>query len=200
MMCQFDFLSDTLMATPADYDIVIIGHTFLKYQSVSQDGATGFCSFHSLVSAFKGKTSVTISTWVHTQHDGEYDAPVAVALVGDYTRNYNFSGSTFNGRIFCIQGHCHADGAFITSAPASFTNPVTLNAREYDGSSLNDNEILTVITDCDSNSGSECVWGIHQTKTPNSVSEQIIDIVTIGNDNKIHCTRIGAGVDREFNV
>ena len=200
MMCQFDFLADTLMATPTDYDIVIVGHTFLKYQSVSQDGATGFCSFHSLVSAFKAKTNVKISTWVHTQHDGEYDAPVAVYLVGDSARNYNFSGSTFEGRVFCIQGHCHADGAFITSASAVFVTPTTLNAREYDGSTLNSNEILTIITDCDSYSGSECVWGTHQTKTPNSVTEQIIDVITIGEDDKIHCTRIGAGVDREFNV
>lgn len=177
----------------------------------------GLAELYELLSAFKMGTSVTID------EDGSVRSvskPYLYSIMHSRIGNgvtFDFSNRT-SGGCFCISGHFHHDDAWIVQRGGYLQS--WGGGKEYDyikNEELFANAILHIQTDraCLYDRGSAGAGGVNN-NWPNAYSfpnngngecqevrretknEVLFDVVTITLDNKVVCTRIGAGKDREY--
>lgn len=210
------FIGNALLNCPDNWDVVVVMH---QMTTQITDGVATFLlrsyyDFYAMLSAFKNKTSVT----VYRVGDGEYGnkpffKSIVESRIGSAGATFNFGNRT-GGRIFCISGHFHFDDAWIIQ------NPNTASVWNYQGKEYGQwdeilpNAILHIQLDraCLYDKGTIVSRWPHAVTYPNNGTgtgevqrvgtkdEVLFDIITITNDNKIICTRIGGGNDRIFNI
>ena len=205
---QFDWLAETLKSTPQGYTIIVCGH------QVNSGSETSFYTqrLYQLIAAYlnagsisitlrRANTSLTDSAeqdnygYIH-EFWGSSSPTVGKA------KTFDFTGVT-PCKLFCIGGHYHMDDAFLTRANTS--TAANVQSLEYAATTPVAGDILTIFSN--RNCWNRRYESDRATKYPNSMSpemtvdtitEQSFDIVTITEDGRIVCTRVGAGESRTF--
>ena len=209
------FIGKALQTAPDGYDVVIVMHQLLPETSftdnaeITQIPQKGIGNVFGMAAAFKNKATITITG----DSTSQSSRPVLYALmrgtIGDGV-TFDFSNRTA-GRIFIISGHFHMDDAWIFQNSGS--SPWYYAGKEYgQWDTLLNNAILAIQTDRatinDKGSWAGGNKAPHATTAPNNTDEQrigtknevLFDVVTITPDNKVVCTRIGAGNDRTYDL
>lgn len=171
---------------------------------------TSIGDLYSLLSAFKKHTTATV------RGDGSITQaarPVLYAFMNERIGNgvtFDFTNRT-SGRAFTLSGHFHMDDAWVIQNSQS--SVWRYKGKEYgQWDTILDNSILAIQTDRATINDQGSMAG--SAKAPNGVSypnnnaevrigtknEVLFDIVTITPDNKVVCTRIGAGSDRIYDI
>ncbi len=190
---QYDFIANALMTTPAGYDIVLCGH-MLGSSEYNDNGNTRDVSIFKLLSAFKSKKndfSITLSSG--------YGNDNMAAVVGDHKKSYDFSETPFNGTIFTIGGHWHADFSCVygTNSEGVYQS----NLRYTEGDETADDAIFWIglNNDCLEDPQSyEVPPTAVVTMTKGTDTENCFNVITITDEGDIVVTRFGAGDDRHF--
>jgi hypothetical protein len=224
------FVANAVKNTPNGYDIVVVIHQMTAENKISSEAvaspAGSMGNLYGLLAAYKQRTSFKISE--NTTDVTESGTPILYALmhnrIGSSGITYDFSENT-PGRVFMLSGHFHFDDAWVIQ---NSVNPAYLSryyGKEYgEWDTVLNNAILSIQLD------RACLYGqsswvspesANHSKAPNAVSfanqdnsaeagtdgervgtvkEVLFDVVTITPDNKVVCTRIGAGSDREYNI
>lgn len=209
------FIGKALQTTPNGYDVVIVMHQLLPETSFTDNAEItimpqkGIGNVFDMAAAFKNKATITITG----DSTSQSSRPVLYALmrgtIGDGV-TFDFS-NRIAGRIFIISGHFHMDDAWIFQNSGS--SSWYYAGKEYgQWDTLLNNAILAIQTDRatinDKGSWAGGNKAPHATTAPNNTDEQrigtknevLFDVVTITLDNKVVCTRIGAGNDRTYNL
>lgn len=182
---QMDWLYETLMSTPENYDIIVGCHAWVNWENnLVQAGEKKAAE---LLHAFKGKT----------QNFNLYMYEEGCPVYAQGNHYYDFSNAPTVGKIICLGGDAHWDfSCFMTSRYGEFEQK---NINE--STILSENDILVVHTQTDAYlrtyPDGTYISNTHK-MTLGTVAEQCFDIVSIEN-KKVTFTRIGAGVDRVFN-
>jgi len=223
------FIGNALLTCPDGWDAVIVLHqivneTWINSSAVMSFGLRSYYDLYAMLSAFKNKTSVTVVRVGDNEYGNKpFLKSIVESRIPSAGATFNFSNRT-SGRCITISGHYHFDDAWIIQ------NPDTSSVWNYRGKEygewdtiLND-AILSIQLDraCIYEKGS---WtnpeNPNHSKAPNAVSfanqddnaeagtdgerfgtvkEVLFDVVTITPDNKVVCTRIGAGSDRTYDL
>lgn len=187
---QFEWLYDVLLDTPDDYNIVISSHILTDYNTNTISSAA--LSIMNLLSLAKNNGSAWIDITVG--HDGN-------SFIFE-NKQFDFSVHNRTGKIICLCGHSHWDSACVCH-----TVDGTYKSEVYtDSLTIGDDGVLVIMTQTDAIDGqvteteaTERNYPAYSaTMTSDTVTEQCFDIVTL-TDDKVVCTRIGAGEDRVFN-
>ncbi len=175
---QLPWLIETLESTPADYDVVIAGHMF-DHDEASAWG--GVIPFFTILSAYQegGVGSVTVPV---------EDANMMKWYDEDLTLDYDFTGHE-DSTIFTMGGHWHLDDSALNGV---VDGEYTHSDYSDDNALLDTNGVLSIFTLTD------CVQQVTDVLERGTDGENAFDIVTITDDGRIVCTRIGAGESREF--
>ena len=210
--------------------VIIVHQLASESQFTSSAVINGFQDMgilYALLAAFKQHTSFVVKEDTSIT---ESNAPVLYALmhtrIGSNGITYDFS-NIVNKRAFVISGHFHFDDAWIVQNGTEHPEYTSrYKGKEYDSpwETIANDAILAIQVDraCLYDKGT---WtnpdNPNHSKAPNSVSfanqdnsaeagtdgerfgtvkEVLFDVVTITPDNKVVCTRIGAGSDREYNI
>lgn len=209
------FIGKALQSTPDGYDVVLVMHQLLPETSFKDNAEItdmpqkGIGNLFDMAAAFKNKTTITITG----DSTPQSSKPVLYALmrgtIGDGV-TFDFSNRTA-GRVFIISGHFHMDDAWIFQN--SNSSPWYYAGKEYgQWNTLLNNAILAIQTDRATINDQGSMAG--SAKAPNAVSypnntaetrigtknEVLFDVVTITPNNKVVCTRIGAGNDRTYDL
>ena len=196
---QLDFLAKSLLSVPIGYNVVVSGHQIGSEYGINE----GQREFIRMLSAYKAKTSysLTKNSWYYKDFEC-VNAFTLWQLQGGKTHTYNFANANVEGTPVVIGGHWHWDDAFICH-----TVDGVYKAEEYDEVATKGNDAVLVIwTSCDMHPASPYTitdekWRLLHVTTPTmvngTITEHCFDVVTITN-NKVVCTRFGAGNDRVF--
>lgn len=181
---QFDFLAETLMSTPEGYDIVVLSHK----AGYNSSGIS--TTVVKILSGFKRKLAKCYP------HPSSAKGKVADKWWPNTTK-YNFSEAPDVGKVICVEGHYHYDKIFWFGRNSDGD---WMKKQLYDGISVldqrNAGQIPVIETQTDA-VGSAYNKEISYLMTPETVTEQCIDIITLTDDG-VHITRIGAGEDRDI--
>lgn len=178
----FRWLARTLKSTPEGYDIIIAGHMFgtshSDYLSADSDGN----NLMKMLCAFRMGTSVSIN--MRLSHLKASDFRDMMYGTSD-NFSPNFSDTAFTGRLVIVSGHWHNDRAYIKSTAGATPYPV-----EYTDAAVTDASVLHVNVNTD-----------HLARNPyypdradtalGTVGEVSFDVITLTDDDKVVCTRIG---------
>lgn len=173
---QYDFIEKILREVAEDYstyDIVVAGH-MLYDSDVPGDGHID--DFHSILSAFRAGTSVTVT--------GKGNNPLSGKLFGcedgatSRTLSYDFTDVDFAGNIFCITGHIHKDIEVVTQTDDA---GVKYTSVSYDSvkDNISDNAILCLLLEDDN------------AEKFGTIDEHAFTIFTVTEENTLVATRIG---------
>ena len=209
---QTDFVVSALQSIPENYDVVIVGHQ----QSFPDDSTTDYSTKHQnaslqlcrIISAYKQKSYLKYFFNKTTSNIKTIGKELYKMLLEDANgfRKYAFFNSKGSGRIIYIGGHFHADDGVLVSFDETTGYLVH---EDYSGENVtNDSTFLTLKFDrctCAGRSSSYIYNHPYSYSYPNegtgegeeqrlgTVNEVLFDVVTITPDNKIVCTRFGAG-------
>ena len=233
MISYIPFIGNALETCPDGWDVVAVMHQMSTSGSTSGNIAfdngvystfrKGIGCLYSLFSAFKLRTSVTIT------EDGSITSDVNPIMynmmhtrIGNGGVTYNYSNRT-SGRCFMISGHFHFDDAWIVQNERDISQSWYYGGKEYGQlETILPNAILhiqtdrAVVVDQGGNGIYNPKWP-HAYSYPNdknivadpkeedvvrfgTVTEVLFDVVTITDDNKVVCTRIGGGSDRIYDL
>lgn len=195
---QLDFLAQSLLSVPIGYNVVVSGHQIGSEYGINE----GQRQFIQMLSAYKAKTSysLTKNSWYYKDFEC-VNAFNLWQLQGGKTHTYNFANANVEGTPVVIGGHWHWDDAFICH-----TVDGVYKVEEYDEVTTKGNDAVLVIwTSCDMHPASPYTitdeWRLLHVTTPTmvggTITEHCFDVVTVTN-NKVVCTRFGAGNDRVF--
>lgn len=185
LILQYDWLYETLMSTPKDYDVVISAHQL--YFSKTSDFYPVVLQLMKMISGFRAKQKVTVSN-VHS--DNEKITPYYAA--GDH--EYDFSDSKASGNLVVMAADLHWDAQQM----ADFDADGSFKSKPYEGEELSETGVVVNVVQTDSLGCSRYEKAYEMTEGTNT--EQCFDIVTIKPDGSVKLTRIGAGIDREVRV
>ncbi len=202
---QTMWLAKTLKSTPEGYDIAVIGHQTSYVHTGITDGQKDFgynmAPLYNVISGFKQGKAVTIDCsnstvqWAFGNYGPVYEGVYRAnndSANADVKAALDFTGVQFNGTIFTLAGHEHADDAWYVNNNGGLTN-VQFGSEE----AAADGAVLSILTGNASwYNTSASVDGVQMNSTyPNSMR---FDIVTINDDGSVKLTRIGAGQSRSF--
>lgn len=229
-LCYLDWIHEAFSSCPDDYDIVLITHqahyTFENGGDVSITGLF-FNNLVLMINALKNKTSHYFSK---PQFYAPSSSGSISGIIKDFfqlrcqntnsplERTYDYSQSNWHGRIFFIGGHYHYDDAHLIKSSGVSTDPQDIRPLAYAGTEYDNNpatdssSILLIEFDRCCGHGQSLTAGNsekpHAVSYPNNqdetrigtTNEVLFDVVTITNDNKVVCTRFGAGNNRQYDI
>ena len=227
-LCYIDWIHECFLSCPDNYDIIIITHQsdyhFENGGNVTISGAF-FNNLVLMINALKNKTA---HYFTKPHRYDPVAAGSLTGVAGDFfklrsgsntlVRRYDYTQSNWHGRIFIIGGHYHYDDAhLIKSAGASSdpqdTRPLAYVGTEYDNNPTTDSSSILLIEfdRCCAHAQSLTAGNSekpHAVSYPNNqdetrigtTNEVLFDVVTITNDNKVICTRFGAGNNRQYDI
>jgi len=187
LVLQYDWLYETLMSVPEDYDVAVLSHCFVGYAD-NFSITTNILGICKIVSGYRSKTKVTVG---NPLSDNEKLACYYAA--GNH--EYDFTGRKGNGTVVLVGADKHLD----VQAKADYDENGNFVSSPYiPGEKLSDTAVVVNIvqTDCYSNQ-SRKYPEINNEMTPGTKTEQCFDVVTICPDGNVRFTRIGAGKGRE---
>lgn len=186
LVMQYDWLYETLMSTPEDYDVVISGHALLSYGGKPfriLPGPLGLCH---IVSGFQTCSKVKVNNpYSH------YEKLLPFYAAGEH--EYDFTSRKPGSKVVIMGADVHRDLQFVADFDE---NGKFVDKGEYDGSELPKTAVVinTTLTDafgCSRYEGNpEMIKG--------TITEQALDVVTILPDGDIDIVRIGAGENRKI--
>lgn len=200
---QLKFIGTALLTLPKGYDVVIVGHWPYKRTASASQFFNGFHWLCIMLRAYRAKTSYTVNireggtnlyrTWLYSS-----------------SRVRDFTSLSYTGRLLIVSGHHHS----------SFATVITQSSSTYQGSLVAYNgenypynvdhterqwQFLGITTHWDGYNpiivgGENKHWNIPgTTPTGGSITTDCaFDIITIADDHRVYCTRIGYGNDRGF--
>ncbi len=186
LILQFDWLYETLVSTPEDYDVVISAHQL--YFKQTNDFYPVVLQMLKLVSGFRAKCKVTVKN-VHS------DNPQVTAYYPAGEHEYDFTECKASGRVVILAADLHWD----VQQMADFDSDGNYKSKLYEGESLSPTGVVVNVVQTDGYKSVHNPQKAHP-MTEGTNTEQCFDIVTICPDGNIKFTRIGAGVDREVKV
>ena len=207
-LIALDWIAETLMTTPQNYDVVISGHEPTYYAEAHNNNIltnSNKALFH-MISAFKKKVNATVYV---PQSAGDSKLKLWYDWLNTSSQHsYDFTNAPTIGKILVIGGHWHKNFAQVgTFDNTGLYKNANYSASYHDGLSTIDNsngQLPIIYTQCDSYSMYN--WPNHEQDSTdgyamitNSITEQCFDIVTLTN-NGIVLTRIGAGENRTFTL
>lgn len=191
---QLHWLADTLMHTPAGYDVAVMCHKMT-------DGFAGNAAkaLQALLTLFLRKEPGTVKPIPSAAGTEAIDAWIPRSTT------FDFSGAPDVGRLFCLMGHSHYDSLMVFGQTGGAFGYAQFTASgstitQYDHSMEAQNLQIPIInTTTDSlgaiNTGTAPSGAVIPPMTADTVTEQAFDVVTI-TDSAIILTRFGAGDDR----
>lgn len=186
LILQYDWLYETLLSTPEDYDVVVTGHALLGYEGDSTilTGPLGLCH---LVSAFQNSQKIVMTN----------PYPNKEKLCKYYAKGehiYDFTKRSVRTNVIVIAGDRHTD---IQSVADYNENGEWAYLGDYDGKPLS--KTAVVVTTCQDDGCDHPHPRPTQHKmVRGTITEQCFDVVTLCPDGNIKFTRFGAGYDREI--
>ena len=195
MYLQYDWIYQTLLDTPDNYDIFILGHAYVWSGPEAPAGYRPYMphevgvALGRMMAGLRYKTNVTVRCATNNQLLNSFYA------YGAHTYAFANDSKTHHF-VVGVSGDKHFDGAYILGPSATIEN-----TRIYDAISKNDKEVLLTVTLCDARAVPEEDYNNYKpTMTAGTVNEQAFDVVTVTNDNRLVYTRFGSGTDRIFNI
>lgn len=209
------FIAEAMQTTPDGWDVVVVFHQL--FGTFGDDGVLSAVTssatrlLYQLIYGFKNHTSVSISI---DRSADVADRPILYGLMKNRIgagKIYDFTDRT-SGRIFTISGHFHMDDAWVIQTNNLGTGS-TYKGKEYgEWDTILTNSVLAIQVDRAQLNHKSSMAGT--VNAPNAVTyennstkqrlgttnEVLFDVVTITPDNKVVCTRIGAGNDREYEL
>ena len=187
LVMQYDWLYDTLLSTPEDYDVVVSGHAMLGYGGCKDilPGPLGVCK---IISGFKTCSKVSVENPFPY-----YDNLAKYYAKGEHI--YDFTSRKAKTNVVVIAGDVHSDA----QTKAYYDENGNFVSATYQGEALPDTAVVvnTVLTDA-----YVCSKNYHNAGNPEmikgTITEQAIDVVTFCENGIINFTRIGAGDDRKI--
>lgn len=185
LILQYDWLYETLMSTPEDYDVVISAHQL--YFSKTSDFYPVVLQMMKMISGFRTKSKVTIQNVLS-------DNPQVTAYYPAGEHDYDFTASKASGKVVIMAADLHWD----VQQMADFDENGDFVSKPYEGEKISQSGIVLNVVQTDSLGCSRYEKAYEMTEGTNT--EQCFDIVTIKPDGSVKLTRIGAGIDREVKV
>lgn len=190
---QADWLVETLMSTPAYWDVIVLSH-----KANGSDSGTASTVINSIIYGFKRKNS------------NVYPHPSSAQLQNidswwPNTTSYNMSSAPDVGRVICFDGHTHVDRlSYFGRTNSTYSGSLTtlasggtvIQPTVESGDTFTDLQIPVIHTATDSIGAAESG---SPSMTQGTVTEQCFDVITLVNDGVV-LTRIGAGDDRRFYI
>ena len=188
LVMQYDWLYETLMSTPEDYDILVTGHAMLGYEKRFReimDGPMGVCE---MISAFHTRSKLSLYNRLSWN-----EKLCKFYKAGNH--EYDFSTRKGNSRVVVLGADTHHD---IMAVADYDENGNFVYKGEYDGSALPKSAVVvtSTVTDGYGATGSKLYPNCILEK--GTTNEHAIDVVTVLPDGDIAFTRIGAGDNRKI--
>ena len=217
---QMDFLYQSLLSAPSNYNVVIIGHNAIgnKSYSTTVDGTTvkrynvnelvwkgTWQQISKMILAFKNKSSIVLQ---YRDWSGS----------GVKTKLFNFESANTPNIVFCMGGDVHWDIMGKYTENSETLEPISV-ATSLDKiivteGSVSASDILHILTMTDGgdrgyrgiitpigssyNDATDSVQ-LSASNTAGTLDAQAFDIITI-TDSEIYMTRIGSGNDRVIHI
>ncbi len=185
LILQFDWLYETLISTPEDYDVVISAHQL--YFSKTSDFYPVVLQMMKMISGFRTKSKVTVQNVLS-------DNPQVTAYYPAGEHDYDFTVSKASGKVVIMAADLHWD----VQQMADFDKNGDFVSKPYEGEKISQSGIVLNVVQTDSLGCSRYEKAYEMTEGTNT--EQCFDIVTLCPDGSVKLTRIGAGIDREVKV
>lgn len=186
LVLQYDWLYETLMSTPEDYDVAMLSHCFVGYagNTAITRNILGLCK---IVSGYRSKTKVKVRNPL-----SDNEKLTLYYAAGDH--EYDFTERRGDGTVVLVGADHHLD---VQTKADYDENGEFVSSPYIPGEKLSDTAVVVNIvqTDCYSNQ-SRKYPEINNEMTPGTKTEQCFDVVTICPDGNVRFTRIGAGKDR----
>ena len=219
IFAELGWFAETLGTVPSGYDVIVAGH-MQNWDSVvaktengekvaNENGAfteSVSKNIASIMSLYKqgavGTYTVNFSdfnSWsTANENIAAYAASADNATFEDgvLTINYDFSNHT-TGTIASFSGHCHCDRAYMSGFDVSTGEYKSYRCYGEGDEAYFDGGVLGILTCTDAAGYQTFKDEISMTK--GTTTGNVFDIVTITNDGRLVCTRIGAGENRVFN-
>ena len=186
---QFRWFAKVLLSTPADYDIIVLGHEW-----TDKDADSDALNMMKMVYSFMEKSSVKINMRSQNTTKG---TTFARALCGTTAvRTFNFTTSNHKGRVIVLGGHFHKDAIFAMTGDEKLNiiDPISNGGADFE-----EDAVLSVITNTDNATRDVINKGVRPTKT-GTTDEVCFDVMTLTDDGQLVMTRIGYGEDREVHI
>jgi len=186
LVLQYDWIYQTLLSTPEDYDVVVTGHALLGYGSASDKILAGPLGMCKILSGFKTCSKVSVENpFSYYKKLAKYYAN------GEHI--YDFTSRKSKSKVLVIAGDVHRD--IQTKADydenGNFVHSPYIPSEELP-------ETAIVVNSVQTDSLGSCNYLENTYKMyKNTITEQCFDVVTICPDGNFKFTRIGAGENRE---
>jgi hypothetical protein len=191
---QMEWLYETLLNTPKDYNIVVACHGFINCQ-YNQVADEPYRQAMRMLGLLKRGASANIGCFADYVNTTSGTAQMVVKSIP-----VDFTQPKQTGKIVCLCGDAHWDFACICHTASDGT----YKSETYSDSLVQgEDSILVILTQTDAIRAANYDMSIYpadsvqHTMTEGTVTEQCFDVITLKDDSVV-CTRIGAGEDRTF--
>lgn len=185
LVLQYDWIYQTLLSTPEDYDVVVTGHALLGYGGSAEKILAGPLGMCKILSGFKTCSKVTV----------ENPFPYYEKLDKFYAKGehvYDFTSRKRKSNVVVIAGDIHWD----VQTKADYDDEGNFVSTPYTpGEELPETAVVVNVVQTDG-LGSCNYYEKTYKMYRDTNTEQCFDVVTICNDGNIKLTRIGAGENR----
>lgn len=185
LVLQYDWLYETLMSTPKDYDVAVLAHHFIYHEK--NDVFPAVFELCKMLSAFRAKGKAVVNNLF-----SDNEKLTKYYAAGEH--EYDFTGVVASGKLAVLTADVHWD----VQRYLHFNEAGEYVSKPYEGEAVSDTGIVVNVTQSDAFG---CTYYEQCYKmTADTNTEQCFDIVTLCDDGSIKLTRIGAGIDREVKV
>lgn len=198
----YPWVSRTMLSTPDDYDIVILGHMFGGKTASYTDYASGNTDSRNIMRlfrAFKLKSSIKLN--MRSYHTSGGTAFSRAICGTSENRTFDFTSSKHKGHIFIVSGHWHNDLSFMCRYYTNIDGEEGkngINVQRYNAADVTDDTVLHINVACDTAASGRNNYYTSRPSAAGQISECLFDVFTITEDDKLEATRIGYGNDRTF--
>lgn len=198
----YPWVSRTMLSTPDDYDIVILGHMFGGKTASYTDYASGNTDSRNIMRlfrAFKLKSSIKVN--MRSYHTSGGTAFSRAICGTSENRTFDFTSSKHKGHIFIVSGHWHNDLSFMCRYYTNIDGEDGkngINVQRYNAADVTDDTVLHINVACDTAASGRNSYYTSRPSAAGQISECLFDVFTITEDDKLEATRIGYGNDRTF--
>lgn len=186
LVLQYDWLYETLMSTPEDYDVVVSGHALLGYGAGAEKiwpGPLGLCH---ILSGFKTCSKISV----------ENPFPYYEKLAKYYAKGehvYDFTSRRHKSNVVVIAGDVHWD----VQTKADYDENGNFVSSPYvPGKELPETAVVVNVVQTDGMGSCNYLEKTYKMQK-GTITEQCFDVVTVLPNGNIKLTRIGAGENRE---
>ena len=193
---QLKHIAKALMTLPEGYDVILAGHWFAKGPTGTSPFFYGTHWMLEMINAYRKRQSYTVvkpddlasafSTWI---------GPSA-------GRTFNFAKANHVGRVILVNGHRHgASAQCVTQGPGRYEGSLpNYNGDSYpwaatEAGRLSQYLLITVRRDGGTSSSVPTTTSVGGSSIETDCA---FEIITVTDDNHVHCTRVGYGSDRSF--